>query len=72
MPRFLVNSELLLLLNALHPSLGGFFEAIQTLPQTTARLKARNGQSAVSEEACLAHDGPASLIARRRAAPPGE
>ena len=43
------SSELLQLLNAFHERLDGFFEEIRTLPQTTARLKARNGQSAVSE-----------------------
>jgi hypothetical protein len=42
-------SELLLLLNAFQERLDGLFKEIQTLPQTTARLRARNGQSAVSE-----------------------
>ena len=37
------RSELLLLLNAFHERLDGFFEEIRTLRQTTARLKARNG-----------------------------
>jgi hypothetical protein len=43
------RSELLQLLNAFHKRLDGFFEEIRTLPQTTARLKARTGQSVVSE-----------------------
>lgn len=43
------RSELLLLLNAFHERLDGFFEEIRILPQTTARLKARNGQAVVSE-----------------------
>jgi hypothetical protein len=43
------RSDLLLLLNAFHERLDGFFEEIRTLPQTTARLKAHNGDSVVSE-----------------------
>jgi hypothetical protein len=43
------RSQLLPLLNAFHERLDGLFEEIRTLPQTTARLKARNGQSVISE-----------------------
>lgn len=43
------RSELLLLLNAFHERLDGYFEDLRTLPHTAARLKARNGHPAVSE-----------------------
>lgn len=43
------RSDLLLLLNAFHERLDGFFEEIRTLPQTTARVEAHNVESVVSE-----------------------
>ena len=43
------RSDLLLLLNAFHERLDGFFEEIRILPQTTARLEAHNVESVVSE-----------------------
>ena len=43
------RSELLLLLGGLHERLDAVFEEIRTLPQTTARLKARTRRSTASE-----------------------
>ena len=43
------RSELLLLLGDLHERLDAVFEEIRTLPQTTARLKARTRRSTASE-----------------------
>jgi hypothetical protein len=45
----IARSELLLSLNDFHERLDGIFEEIRTLPQTMARRKARNCQSAVPE-----------------------